>query len=220
MPGLLKKIAVDLIVFDLDGTLADSLPDLTNAANYALGRLDLPARSPEEVRGMIGGGERKFMERLVGPDHQALADDCLELYLDYYSRHCSDLTRLYPGVLETLEKLSGKKLAVLSNKLQRLTEAVLKTLEIARFFAASRGGGAGLPLKPAAEPLMSLIQDLGVAPGRTLMVGDKPADVMTARGAGARIAAVTYGYGELASLQAATPDFLLARFDQLVDIVE
>jgi len=220
MPGLSKKIAVDLIVFDLDGTLADSLPDLTKAANYACRRLGLPERAPEEVKGMIGGGERMFMERLVGPAHQALVEDCLKFYLDYYSRHCGDLTRPYPGVPETLEKLAGKKLAVLSNKLQRLTEQVLEAVGIARFFAASRGGGAGLPLKPAAEPLMSLIQDLGVAPGRTLMVGDKPADVMTARGAGARIAAVTYGYGELASLQAATPDFLLARFDQLVDIVE
>ena len=85
MPDSLKKIEVDLIVFDLDGTLADSLPDLTNAANYALGRLDLPGRSPEEVRGMIGGGERKFMERLVGPGHQDLVDNCLEFYLDRYT---------------------------------------------------------------------------------------------------------------------------------------
>jgi len=220
MPDSLKKIAVDLIVFDLDGTLADSLPDLTNAANYACRRLGLPERAPEEVKGMIGGGERRFMERLVGPAHQALTEDCLKLYLDYYSRHCGDLTRLYPGVPETLERLSGKKLAVLSNKLQRLTEAVLEALGLARCFAARRGGGRGLPLKPAAEPLVALIQDLGAEPGRTLMVGDKPADVMTARGAGAHIAAVTYGYGELASLKSANPDFLLAHFDQLVDIVE
>ena len=108
----------------------------------------------------------------------------------------------------------------MSNKLQRLTEAVLAALGLARCFAASRGGGRGLPLKPAAEPLVALIQDLGAEPGRTLMVGDKPADVMTARGAGAHIAAVTYGYGELASLKSANPDFLLAHFDQLVDIVE
>ena len=220
MPDSLKKIAVDLIVFDLDGTLADSLPDLTNAANYALRLLSLPERTSEEVKGMIGGGERRFMERLVGPAHQALTEDCLKLYLDYYSRHCGDLTRPYPGVPETLEKLAGKKLAVLSNKLQRLTEQVLAAVGLARCFAASRGGGRGLPLKPAAEPLTALIRDLGAEPGRTLMVGDKPADVMTARGAGARVAAVTYGYGELASLQAASPDFLLTRFDQLVDIVE
>jgi phosphoglycolate phosphatase len=220
MPESLKRVSVDLIVFDLDGTLADSLPDLTNAANYACRRLGLPERAPEEVKGMIGGGERKFMERLVGPAHQTMTEDCLKFYLDYYSRHCGDLTRPYPGVPETLERLSGKKLAVLSNKLQRLTEQVVAAVGLASFFDASRGGGRGLPLKPAAEPLTALMRDLEAEPGRTLMVGDKPADVMTARGAGAHIAAVTYGYGELASLASANPDFLLARFDQLVDIVE
>jgi len=220
MTESLKKIEVDLIVFDLDGTLADSLPDLTKAANYALRRLGLPERSPAEVKGMIGGGERRLMERLVGPDHQDLVADCLELYLDYYSRHCGDLTRLYPGVPETLKGLAGKKLAVLSNKLQRLTEAVLEATGIAPFFQARRGGGPGLPLKPASEPLAALIRELGAEPGRTLMVGDKPADVSTGRGAGAYTAVVTGGYGELAALQAAGPDFLLAGLPQLLDIVE
>lgn len=221
MPDSLKKIAVDLIVFDLDGTLADSLPDLTNAANYALGRLDLPGRSPEEVRGMIGGGERKFMERLVGPAHQDLVDNCLEFYLDHYAQHCGDLTRLYPRVPETLKELAGRKLlAVLSNKLQRLTEAVLKAMGIAPLFRARRGGGAGLPLKPAAEPLTALIRDLGVEPGRTLMVGDKPADVNAGRGAGTYTAVVTYGYGDLAALKEAEPDFIVGRLDQLPNIIE
>ena len=219
MADSFKKIAAELIVFDLDGTLADSLPDLAVAANYTCRRLGLPERDPAAIAGMIGGGERKFMERLAGPEHQDLVDDCLAIYLDYYSRHSADLTRLYPGVRETLEKLADKKLAVLSNKLQRLTERVLETLGIAQFFRARRGGGAGLALKPSPEPLTAIIRDLGAEPRRTLMVGDKPADISTGRGAGARVV-VTYGYGDLESLQAAAPDFLLARFDQLVDIVE
>jgi len=220
MPDSLKKIDVDLIVFDLDGTLADSLPDLTTAANYTCRRLGLLERSPEQVAGMIGGGERKFMERLAGSDHQDLVDDCLAIYLDYYSQHCGDLTRLYPGVRETLEQLRRKKLAVLSNKLQRLTEQVLEALGVASFFAASRGGGTGLPLKPEAAPLTALIREVQAQPARTLMVGDKLADINTARGAGTYIVAVTYGYGGLESLQAAKPDFLLDRFGQLLDIVD
>jgi phosphoglycolate phosphatase len=220
MPDLLKKIAADLIVFDLDGTLADSLPDLAVAANYTCRRLGLPERHPAAIAGMIGGGERKFMERLAGPDHQDLVDDCLAIYLDYYSAHCGDLTRLYPGVQKTLEKLAGKNLAVLSNKFQPLTERVLETLGIAHFFSARRGGGAGLALKPSPEPLTAIIRDLGAESRGTLMVGDKPADISTGRGAGARVAVVTYGYGDLESLRAAAPDFLLGRFDQLMDIVE
>ena len=115
--------------------------------------------------------------------------------------------------------MSGKKLAVLSNKLQRLTRQTLEAMDIARFFAAIRGGGAGLPLKPAPDPLIALTADLGVAPSRSLMVGDKIADITTGREAGAFTAAVTYGYGDLEALTAALPDFLLARFSQLPGIL-
>lgn len=210
-----EKIAVDLIVFDLDGTLADTLLDLTAAANFASHSLGLPVHLPTAIRGLIGGGERKLIERLVGPDHQDLVDKCLELYLDYYTRHNGESTRIYPGVVSTLEHLSGKRLAVLSNKLWRLTQQALEAIAIARFFMAIRGGGANLPLKPAPDQLLALIADMGVKAGRTLMVGDKPADIQAGRAAGAFTAAVTYGYGDPDSLQAASPDFLLPRLSQL-----
>jgi phosphoglycolate phosphatase len=206
---------IDLIVFDLDGTLADSLPDLTRAANYACRRLGLPEHSPEAVQGMIGGGEHKFVERFLGPGREGLAEEGLRLYLEHYSRHCGDLTRLYPGVKETLPHLAGKKLAVLSNKLQRLTEAVLRVTGIFPFFAAIRGGGGKMPLKPSPEPLLALIKEMGVEPGRTLMVGDKPADVLAGKGAGTHTLGVTYGYGEPSSLAAAGPDGLIPNFPEL-----
>jgi phosphoglycolate phosphatase len=218
MSFLTRKISVDLIVFDLDGTLADSLADLTNAANFACRQLGLPEHAPQAVKSMIGGGERKFMERVVGPENRHLMDQCLKLYLDYYTEHCGDLTRLYPGVPETLEKLAVKK-AVLSNKLQRLTEKILQVLGIASRFTAIRGGGPDLPLKPSPEPLRALIRDLGVAPARALMVGDKTADLKAGQEAGTFTAAVTYGYGDLAALTAAAPDFLLPEFSQLPEII-
>jgi HAD superfamily hydrolase (TIGR01549 family) len=129
------------------------------------------------------------------------------------------LTRLYPGVPETLALVSGKKLAVLSNKLQRLTRQALEAMDIARFFAGIRGGGAGLPLKPAPDPLLALIADLGVEPSRSLMVGDKIADIRAGQEAGVFTAAVTYGYGDLDALTGASPDFLLTRFSQLPGIL-
>ena len=110
-------------------------------------------------------------------------------------------------------------MAVLSNKLQRLTQQALDAMGIARFFVAIRGGGAGLPLKPAPDQLLALTADLRVRPSRTLMVGDKTADIQAGRAAGAFTAAVTYGYGDLDSLTAASPDFLLQRFAQLPDIL-
>ena len=219
MNPLTPKIAVDLIVFDLDGTLADTLPDLTAAANYACRRLGLPEHPPEAVRRMIGGGERKLIERLVGPAHQDRVAECLQLYLEHYTRHNGELIRVYPGVPETLAIVAGKKLAVLSNKLQLLTQQALEAIDLARFFAAIRGGGANLPLKPAPDLLLALTADMGVGPSRTLMVGDKTADIQAGQGAGAFTAAVTYGYGDLDSLTAAAPDFLLARFSQLPTIL-
>jgi phosphoglycolate phosphatase len=213
------KIAVDLIVFDLDGTLADTLLDLTAAANFACRRLGLPEHPPEAVRQMIGGGERKLIERVVGPAHQDRVDECLQLYLEHYTRHNGDLTRVYPGVAETLELLAIKQLAVLSNKLQRLTQQTLEVIGLAQFFSVIRGGGSRLPLKPAPDPLLALLSDLGVDPHRSLMVGDKPADIHTGRQAKAFTAAVTYGYGDLNSLTAASPDFLLPQFSRLPDIL-
>jgi phosphoglycolate phosphatase len=155
----------------------------------------------------------------VGPAHQDRVGECLQLYLDHYTRHNGELTRLYPGVAETLALLGGKKLAVLSNKLQRLTQQALEAIDLTRFFAAIRGGGAGLPLKPEPDALLSLAADLGVEPSRSLMVGDKIADIRTGQEAGAFTAAVTYGYGDLDSLTAAAPNFLLTRFSQLPGIL-
>jgi phosphoglycolate phosphatase len=219
MPSPINKIAVDLIVFDLDGTLADTLPDLTAAANFACRRLGLPEHPETAIRAMIGGGERKLIERLVGPDHQDQVDACLELYLEHYTRHNGNLSRVYPGVVETLERLADKQKAILSNKLERLTQQALVVIGLAKFFTAIRGGGSQFPLKPAPDPLMALISILGVDPRRTLMVGDKPADIQTGRGAGAFTAAVTYGYGDLEALTAASPDFLLPEFSHLPDIL-
>jgi phosphoglycolate phosphatase len=210
---------VDLIVIDKDGTLVDSLPDLTAAANHVCRRLGLPEPAPEAVKHMIGGGDLAFVRRFLGPGHEPYLEEALKLYLDFYHRHAGDRARLYPGVQETLAQLSGrKKLAVLSNKRQSLTELVLKVMGILPFFTVVRGAGE-LALKPSPEPLTALIAELKGDPRRTLMVGDKPADILAARGAGALSAAVTYGYGDLDSLVAAAPDFLLHHFRALQDLL-
>jgi len=207
---MIKQIS--LIVFDLDGTLADSLPDITNAANYACRRLGLTEHPAVAIKQMIGGGERKLVERFLGPGREGLLEEAFGLYLDYYSRHTGDFTRLYPGVKETLPLLQSKKLAVLSNKRQSLSEAVLRVTGILPFFAAVRGGSEEMPLKPSPEPLLALIKAVGEDPALTLMVGDKPGDVLAGKGAGTLTLGVTYGYGEPSAVKAAGPDFLVDHF--------
>jgi phosphoglycolate phosphatase len=214
------KFPVDLIVFDLDGTLADSLPDLAAAANYACRRLGLPEHPPSAIQQMIGGGEKTFARRFIGEQHQDLFEEALRLYLEYYSRHCGDQTRLYPGVKETLAALPAKRLAVLSNKMARLSRQVVEVLGIAPFFAAVKGGDSYGALKPSPEGLTTLIKELGGEPERTLMVGDKTADILTGRGAGAHTLAVTYGYGELEALDAASPEAIIDSFFRLKDFID
>jgi phosphoglycolate phosphatase len=212
-------LKIDLIVFDLDGTLADSLPDIATAANHACRSLGLPEHAPEAIMRMIGGGERKLVERFLGPGREGLVEEAFGLYLDYYSRHCGDFTRLYPGVKETLPLLRGKKLAVLSNKRQSLTEAVLRVTGIFPFFAAIRGGSEEMPLKPSSEPLLALIKEAQGDPARTIMVGDKPGDVLAGKAAGTLTLGVTYGYGEPAAGAAAGPDFLVDSFAAITGII-
>jgi phosphoglycolate phosphatase len=211
--------AINLIVFDLDGTLVDSLPDLAVAANHALRQLGLPEHPPEVHQKLIGHGEKNYVSRFLGPDHQHLFSQALELYLEYYSQHLGDRTHVYPGVAATLARLSPRKMAVLSNKREDLCRGVVETMGLAGFFQAVRGGDSYGVLKPSSEGLGALIRELGEEPSRTLMVGDKPADILTGRGAGAYTAAVTYGYGEVSAITAAQPDNILSTFLQVADLL-
>ena len=210
---------IDLIVFDLDGTLVDSLPDLAAAANAALRRLGLPEYPVEAHRKMIGRGEKNFVRRFLGPEHEHLLPQALNLYLDHYSQHLGDFTSVYPGVVDTLARLSHLKMAVLSNKREDLSRQVVQVMGLSGFFQTVRGGNSYGVLKPSAEGLNALIQELGEDTSRTLMVGDKPEDILAGRGAGARTAAVMYGYGDSEAIVASAPEHFLGNFDHLADLV-
>jgi phosphoglycolate phosphatase len=211
-------ITPELIVFDLDGTLVDSLPDIAAAGNYALGRLGFPEQPLPVYQKVIGGGEKNFVRRLLGLHRQDLYDQALALYLEYYSQHLGDLTRPYPGVTATLAQLSPVKKAVLSNKRADLAWQVLNFMGLAGYFEAVRGGDSYGVLKPSPEGLAALIRELGVDPAQALMVGDKPEDVLAGRGAGAQTVALTYGYGDPEALAGAAPDFTLSSFSALADL--
>ncbi|MGQ9688609.1 MAG: HAD family hydrolase [Desulfobaccales bacterium] len=212
-------LAVDLIVFDLDGTLVDSLQDLAAAANFALRQLGLPEFPLEAHRRMIGGGEKKFVRSFLGPDRQHLFDQALDLYLQHYSQNLGARALVYPGVPETLARLQSFALAVLSNKRADLCQGLVEAMGLAGFFRAVRGGDSYGALKPSPGGLLALISELGTEPGKTLMVGDKPEDIMTGRQAGAHTAALTYGYSNREALQAAQPDCLLEAFPEVADLL-
>jgi phosphoglycolate phosphatase len=186
-----------LLVFDLDGTLVDSLADIASAANTTLRRI-APGVAPltrEEVRAFVGEGARQLVERCLaarGLPHSP--DDVLPLYLETYRAGLLVETRLYPGVREALEELGGRTLAVLTNKPGDLSRAILEGLGVAGFFARIWGGGDVVAKKPDPAGLLALIAELQARPNEAVLVGDSPVDVRTARAAGVTSVGATYGF--------------------------
>jgi phosphoglycolate phosphatase len=208
-----------LIIFDLDGTLIDSRVDVANAANAARARVGLPPLSLEVVQGFVGDGVTKLIERILPADRRLDFDAALAAFLQFYAVHSLDNTTLYSGVRETLETLArNSRLAVVTNKRRYLTMPILEGLGIAEFFAQVVGGDGPFTRKPSPEPLLSVCKAEGIPPTESLMVGDSPTDVASARAAGIRVCGVTYGYKPAEVVRDSSPDFVIDALPELLKI--
>jgi phosphoglycolate phosphatase len=197
-----------LVVFDLDGTLVDSSRDLATATNAALAAVapGVPPLSLAVVRSFVGEGAGVLIARsLAQAGIQKTAEEVLPTFLDRYRRCLLETTRLYPGVLETLDRLGGRTLAVLTNKPGDMSRAILAGLGVAGRFARIYGGGDFPGRKPDPAGLLLLLDDLGVRPEEAVLVGDSAVDVQTGRAAGVPTVGVTYGLNP-ESLREAPPD--------------
>lgn len=186
-----------LILFDLDGTLIDTLEDLAAAVDYALALRGLPGHSLEEYRGMVGHGVRNLVKAaLPAGSDDMYVDAALADFKDYYTRHIDVHTRPYPGITQLLTDLQerGVQLAVASNKFQEGTEYLIKEFFPDIQFVAILGNRPGWPLKPSPEIVQDVLRRSGVAPAEALMVGDSPTDMRTAANGGIEALAVTWGY--------------------------
>ena len=186
----------DLFVFDLDGTLIDSSLDLAVAVNATRARAGLAPLGIEQVSSYVGNGADILIQRALGPDaSSATVAEGLAFFLRYYRENMLVHTRLYPGVREALERWRtfGKTMAVLTNKPVLFSRDLVRGLGLAGFFARVYGGNSFKTKKPDPYGLRLIMRELGVAPSRTLMVGDSSVDVITARNAGIACAGVTFG---------------------------
>jgi phosphoglycolate phosphatase len=187
------------IVFDLDGTLLDTLDDLTDATNAALTAYSFPNRTREEVRSFIGDGVVKLMQRACGMENYSEFDGLLWAFRNHYKEHCADKTKAYDGVLELLRVLKerGIKTAILSNK----TDFAVKQLNKIYFDgllieAVGENEAAGIRKKPAPDALFAVMERLGASAEETLYVGDSEVDIQTAANAGVACLSVTWGFKE------------------------
>jgi phosphoglycolate phosphatase len=188
------------IVFDLDGTLVDTAPDLTAAANHVFGLIGLGAISPAELHPLIGRGSRAMIEeglRLHGVTKTAAEVSALhELFFPYYADHIAVLSRPFEGVPALLETLAraGVLLAVCTNKFEVLSRSLLRQLGLHHRFAAIAGRDTFDVFKPAPGHLTQTIAMAGGRPDRAVMVGDSEVDIATAAAAGIPSIGVTFGY--------------------------
>lgn len=196
----------ELVIFDLDGTLLDTLADLADAVNRTLGEAGFPERSIEEIRAFIGNGVTRLIQRAAPPDtDKAIVERLLSRFRENYMENVNVRTRPFPGILDLLDALSaaGVRIAVNSNKPDVATQALCRAHFGGRI-AMALGERPEIPRKPSPEGVRRIMETLKVHPSRALYVGDGDADLLTAQNAGIDVAWVQWGYrrreelGELA----------------------
>jgi len=212
---------IKLIIFDLDGCMVHTQPDIALAAQStakAIAGMDITL---EYAGSLIGGGAKKAMERVFGPDRPDLVEPAVAYFKKSYVANCCELSKPYPGVLETLAFFKGKvKLAVATAKIRSATETILKKLGLFDYFDCIVCDEDMTKMKPDPECVNIILHKLGIRPENAVMVGDMKTDVIASRAAGAGAIAVSYGYGKLEDIKAESPDHILDDIRELQKIIE
>jgi phosphoglycolate phosphatase len=209
-----------VVVFDLDGTLVDTAPDLVDTLNIILARESLPPVPFETARCMIGGGARTLIERGLQADGRvgdaAEVDRLYRDFVAHYGDHLADRSQPFPGVIAAIEELTaqGCRFAVCTNKLEWLSVKLLEALDISGHFAAICGQDTFGVQKPDPQILLQTISKAGGEAGRSVMVGDSITDIKVARAARVPVIAVDFGYTET-PVTALNPDLIIGDFRKL-----
>jgi len=207
---------INLVIFDLDGTLIDSRLDLVHSVNATLRHMKRPELPEELIASYVGDGAPMLIRRALGDDadNDVLVRSGLEYFLAYYKEHKLDHTTVYGGVAEALASIRNgaqrppRKMAVLTNKPVNPSRAIVEALGLGEFFVSVYGGNSFATKKPDPEGARAILSETGTQPEQTLIVGDSGVDVATARNAGLWSCGVTYGFAPH-TLQADPPDVVL-----------
>lgn len=212
---------MNLVIFDLDGTLIDSSIDLANSVNATRANLGLTSLDNEIVYSYVGNGAPVLIRKALGPEYsEKVVEDALMYFLSYYREHMLDYTVLYPGVREALHRLrsAGVPMAILTNKPVRFSEAIVDGLGLTSYFIRVYGGNSFDFKKPHPVGVEKLMAESGARREETVMVGDSAVDVQTARNAKITACGVTWGF-QPETFTAHPPDFLVDKPGELADRV-
>lgn len=202
-------------MFDLDGTLADTGADLANSVNFTRAHFDLAPLPAQRIYGNVGRGVEHLIRSSLPIKNSGHFRDALQVFLEHYEAHLLDKTVLYPGVHDVLNHFGDKRRVVVSNKIQRLSEAVVRGLGVGECFDLILGGDSASEKKPNPALLALVLERFQTAPSSALMVGDGDTDVEAGKRAGVMTCGVAYGLGDRSQLIAAKPDVLIETLPEL-----
>lgn len=210
-----------LVIFDLDGTILDTLEDLTDGVNYALSECGYPVRTIEEVRRFVGNGIRKLIERaLPSGTPETEIDRVHGIFSPYYKAHCDVKTKPYDGIPAMLQDLrdAGVLTAVLSNKGDFAVQPLIRQY-FPDLFTIAFGERAGIPRKPAPDAVFEILERLGVDKSNAVYIGDSNVDIETAQNAGLPCICVDWGFRDRAQLIAAGADTIVSAPEELLEAI-
>lgn len=212
----------DTVIFDLDGTLLNTLDDLADSTNYALSRFGLPMRQVSEVRNFVGNGVEVLIERAVeGRLDKEKEQECLSVFKQHYSENMNNKTRVYDGVLDLIKQLlkRGYRIAIVSNKF----DAAVKELNVTYFeglFPVAIGASDKIAKKPAPDSVYEALSQLESVGERAIYIGDSDVDVMTAHNAGLECVGVTWGFRDKELLLSVGAEYIIEQPVELLSVLD
>lgn len=210
---------VDVIMFDLDGTLVDSLEGIIEAVGRTLAEMGKPGRSDEEIISYIGTGVKDLIKRSSGEESEEFVNKGVKIFSKYFKDHCDEKSRLYPNVRHVLDIYGKKKLFIVTNRNADMARRTLDNFGISGYFRDVIGGDDDLCQKPSACPLKRALFAACKDEERALMVGDMDLDVIAGKKAGILTCGVTYGIGRAEDIEKAEPDYVVDDIIKLKDLI-
>jgi len=211
-----------LIIFDMDGTILDTLTDMTDSVNYVMKQVDLPEHTYEQVRGYVGNGARTlFAKALPEGTSVEFQEKCVDLFRSYYKVHCKDKTAPYSGIMELLEKLhkAGYKLAVVSNKPNEAVQILVDDY-FDNIFDFALGESEGVSKKPAPDMVNVCLDHFGIDKEKAIYIGDSDVDYMTSINSGLDQILVTWGFKDREFLESFNAMYYVNKPKEIYDILE
>jgi phosphoglycolate phosphatase len=211
----------DTVIFDMDGTLLDTLEDLTDSVNFALARHGFPCRKKEEIRSFVGNGVARLMELAIpdGVDNLHF-EKCLEDFRSHYSENMQNKTGAYKGIMALLGQLSeeGYKIAVVSNKFDKAVKELSQSY-FGEYIKVAIGESKNIAKKPAPDTVFKALEELGSTAEKSVYVGDSEVDVKTAKNSGLVCVGVTWGFRDREVLEQKGADYIIDMPQELLNIV-